>query len=145
MAPAALLARVGLPQTDSTSTGLLVAASHLGVADVGSGNLHAARSMPLLLLLMIVWDALMPATPSMLFSGLRIGIILLAPSLTNTNQWMLVPVFTQVGVFQTDRLAYHSRLQTGILIFLVANLGYHQSSASPNFQSFFTRTFDSMP
>lgn len=77
MVPVSLLARVGLPRTDSTSAGLLVAASHLGVAYVGSGNLHAARSMPLLLLLMIVWDALMPATPSMLFSGLRIGIILL--------------------------------------------------------------------
>jgi len=93
MATVALLGRIGTPRGVAVTAGVFAAVSPLGVAYVGSGNLHAASSLCLPIYSLLIWDALVAEGRNPVSGGIRIGIVLLAASLTYTYQWVLVPAF----------------------------------------------------
>ena len=93
MATVALLSRIGIPRGVAVIAGVFAATSPLGVAYVGSGNLHAASSLCLPIYSLLIWDALVADGRNPISGGIRIGIVLLAASLTYTYQWVLIPAF----------------------------------------------------
>ena len=93
MATVALLSRIGIPRGVAVIAGVFAATSPLGVAYVGSGNLHAASSLCLPIYSLLIWDALVAEGRNPISGGIRIGNVLLAASLTYTYQWVLVPAF----------------------------------------------------
>ena len=72
----ALLGRLGVSRGVAVMAGMLTAVSPLGVAYVGSGNLHAASSLSLPIFATAIWDALFVAHPRPLLAGMRVGILL---------------------------------------------------------------------
>jgi hypothetical protein len=93
MATVALLSRIGIPRGVAVIAGVFAATSPLGVAYVGSGNLHAASSLCLPIYSLLIWDALVAEGRNPVSGGIRIGVFLLAASLTYTYQWVLIPAF----------------------------------------------------
>ena len=93
MATVALLSRIGIPRGVAVIAGVFAATSPLGVAYVGSGNLHAASSLCLPIYSLLIWDVLVAEGRNPVSGGIRIGVFLLAASLTYTYQWVLIPAF----------------------------------------------------
>ena len=93
IATVALLSRIGIHRGVAVIAGVFAATSPLGVAYVGSGNLHAASSLCLPIYSLLIWDALVADGRNPISGGIRIGIVLLAASLTYTYQWVLIPAF----------------------------------------------------
>ena len=93
IATVALMGRIGIPRGVAVIAGVFSATSPLGVAYVGSGNLHAASSLCLPIYSLLIWDVLVAKGRNPVCGGIRIGVFLLAASLTYTYQWVLVPAF----------------------------------------------------
>ena len=93
IATVALLSRIGIHRGVAVIAGVFAATSPRGVAYVGSGNLHAASSLCLPIYSLLIWDALVADGRNPISGGIRIGIVLLAASLTYTYQWVLIPAF----------------------------------------------------
>ncbi|MBU6280406.1 MAG: hypothetical protein KGN78_14290 [Actinomycetales bacterium] len=113
----ALLGRLGVSRGVAVMAGMLTAVSPLGVAYVGSGNLHAASSLSLPIFATAIWDALFVAHPRPLLAGMRVGILLFAASLTYTYQWVLIPTFALVIAVQARTGARGLSLLAGVVVF----------------------------
>jgi hypothetical protein len=84
MCTVALLGRLGASRGVAVTAGLLAAVSPLGVAYVGSGNLHAASSLSLPIYATAIWGSVFVPRPGPLRVGMRVGILLFASSITYT-------------------------------------------------------------
>ena len=117
MATVSLLGRLMMPRHVAVMAGMMVAASPLGVAYVGSGNLHIASSLSLPVYALVIWDALARQDRLILGTGVQIGIYLFASSITYTYQWVLIPVFALGALVHPQRMVRIQILAAGITVF----------------------------
>jgi hypothetical protein len=122
----ALLGRLGVSRGVAVMAGMLTAVSPLGVAYVGSGNLHAASSLSLPIYATAIWDVLFTPHPRPILAGMRVGILLFAASLTYTYQWVLIPTFAMVIAVQARTMARGSSLLAGVIVFVALTVGAKQ-------------------
>lgn len=130
MATVGLLGRIGTPRGVALIAGVFSAVSPLGVAYVGSGNLHAASSLSLPIYLLAIWDALLESGRGRVTSGIRIGVFLLAASLTYTYQWVLIPAFALWLTVGYRRMSSAVALSLGIAVFSVLTFAVRQALES---------------
>jgi hypothetical protein len=126
MCTVALLGRLGVARGVAVMAGVLTAVSPLGVAYVGSGNLHAASSLSLPIYATAIWDVLFTPHPRPILAGMRVGILLFAASLTYTYQWVLIPTFAMVIAVQARTVARGSSLLAGVVVFVALTVGAKQ-------------------
>ena len=117
MATVALLGRIGIPRGVAVTAGVFTAVSPLGVAYVGSGNLHAASSLCLPIYSLLIWDSLADAGRGPVSGGIRIGVFLLAASLSYTYQWVLIPAFGLWLAIGQTRVSRALALLLGVAVF----------------------------
>ena len=135
MCTVAVLGRLGVPRGVAVLAGMLTAVSPLGVAYIGSGNLHAASSLSLPIYATAIWDVLFTPRPQPLVAGLRVGVLLFAASVTYTYQWVLIPTFALVVAIEARTvarglsLARGSSLLVGVVVFGALTVGARQALA----------------
>ena len=126
MATVALLGRIGIPRGVAVIAGVFAAVSPLGVAYVGSGNLHAASSLCLPIYSLLIWDALVAEGRNPVSGGIRIGVFLLAASLTYTYQWVLIPAFGLWLSIGNRRMSRALAVLVGVAVFGVLTFTVRQ-------------------
>lgn len=117
MATVSILVRLMMPRRVAILAGMMVATSPLGVAYVGSGNLHIASSLSLPVYALLIWDALARTDRSIMGTGIRIGTYLFASSITYTYQWVLIPLFALGAFVHRQRMARIRSLAVAIAVF----------------------------